>query len=170
MKKRTETTTPVLRGPQDQIATTTEEKEALIHEVIFLLLLDLGPGKPVSLDSEHKHISRIMVERVLFGQAVQKALGLDRLNFKALWLLWGWDEARIIALVWQCFQLGIHPQLWKTARGILLKKSGKKPEEYSLVRVYRVISLLNSLEKVVEKITAEAIAKHCEAAGALYRG
>jgi hypothetical protein len=73
-------------------------------------------------------------------------------------------------LVQQCFQLGIHPQSWKTAQGILLKKPGKKPEEYSLVRAYRVISLLNSLGKVVEKIAAEAIAKHCKAVGALHRG
>jgi hypothetical protein len=33
-----------------------------------------------------------------------------------------------------------------------------------------VISLLNSLEKIVKKIAAEAIAKHCKAAEALYRG
>jgi hypothetical protein len=169
-KKRTETTTPVLRGPQDQIATTTEEKEALVHEVIFPPPPDLGPGKPVSPGSEHRHISRTIVERALFGQAVQKAPGPDRLNFKALQLLWGWDEAWIIALVQQCFQLGIHPQLWKTARGILLKKPGKKSEEYLLIRVYRVISLLNSLEKIVEKIAAEAIVKHCEAVGALHKG
>jgi hypothetical protein len=60
--------------------------------------------------------------------------------------------------------------LWKTAQGILLKKSGKKSEEYLLVRVYRVISLLNSLKKIVKKIAAEAIAKHCKTVRALHRG
>ena len=83
-KKRTKTTIPVLREPQDQIATITEEKETLVHEVIFLPLSDLEPGKPVPPGSEHRCISRTMVERALFDQAVQKALGLDRLNFKAL--------------------------------------------------------------------------------------
>jgi hypothetical protein len=59
--------------------------------------------------------------------------------------------------------------LWKTAQEILLKKSDKKSEKYLLVRVYRVISLLNSLRKIVKKIAAEAIIKYCKAAEALYR-
>ena len=50
------------------------------------------------------------------------------------------------------------------------EKSGKKSEEYSLIRAYRVISLLNSLRKIVEKITAEAIVKYCKAVKTLYRG
>jgi hypothetical protein len=60
--------------------------------------------------------------------------------------------------------------LWKTVQRILLKKSDKKSEEYLLIRVYRVISLLNSLKKIVERIAAEVIVKYCKAAEALYRG
>ena len=140
-----------------------------MHEIIFLSLSDLRLGKPVPLGSEHRHISRTIVERALFSQAVQKALGSDRLNFKTLQLLQGWDEAQIIALIWQCFQLGIHLQSWKTAQGILLKKPDKKSKKYLLIRAYRVISLLNSLKKVVKKIAAEAIIKHCKAVRALHR-
>lgn len=44
-----------------------------------------------------------------------------------------------------------------------------KPD-YTLVKAYRVISLLNCLEKVVEKIAAEAISSYCEAAGVLHPG
>jgi hypothetical protein len=87
IKKRTETTTPVLRESQDQIATTTEKKETLVHKIIFLPSLDLRPGKPVSLGSEYRYINKIIVERALFSQAVQKTLRLDRLNFKTLQLL-----------------------------------------------------------------------------------
>jgi hypothetical protein len=108
----------------------------------------------------HKQVTPEVVQRALFSQAVQKAPGVDRLNFRALRLLWSWDSPRIIALARQCFRLGIHPRAWKTSKGILLRKARKA--DYSLVQSYRVISLLNCLGKVVEKIAAEAIAQYCE--------
>ncbi|KAJ5453717.1 uncharacterized protein N7458_004673 [Penicillium daleae] len=91
-----------------------------------------------------------------------------RLNFRALRLVWEWDSPRIVALARQYFRLGIHPQAWKTAKGVLLRKLDKP--DHTLVKAYRVISLLNCLGKVVEKIAAEAIADHCEATGSLHPG
>jgi hypothetical protein len=70
IKKRTETTTSVLRELQDQIATTTEKKKALIYEIIFLSLLNLRSDKSVLSGSKYRCISRIIVERVLFDQVV----------------------------------------------------------------------------------------------------
>jgi hypothetical protein len=75
-------------------------------------------------------------------------------------MLWNWDASRIVALARQCFR--------KTAKGVLLRKPNKP--DYSQVKSYRVISLLNCLGKVVEKIAAEAISDHCEATGALHPG
>lgn len=54
------------------------------------------------------------------------------------------------------------------AKGILLRKLNKP--DYSAVKAYRVINLLNCLEKVIEKIAADAIAYHCETTGALHPG
>lgn len=42
-------------------------------------------------------------------------------------------------------RLGVHPLVWKTARGILLQKPGRPPSEYSKTKGYRVISLLGYL-------------------------
>jgi ribonuclease HI len=116
----------------------------------------------------HQQVTTEVVQRALFSQAIKKAPGVDRINFRALRLLWSWDSPRIIALARQCFRLGIHPRTWKTAKGILLRKARKA--DYSLVQSYRVISLLNCLGKVVEKIAAEAIAQHCEVTQALHQG
>jgi ribonuclease HI len=116
----------------------------------------------------HQTVDEERVRQALFGQSVKKAPGIDKLNFQALRLLWKWDAARIVALARQCFRLGVHPQTWKTARGILLRKQDK--HDYTLVKAYRVISLLNCLGKVVEKLAAEAIASHCEATQALHLG
>jgi hypothetical protein len=50
---------------------------------------------------------------------------------------------------------GYHPKVWKQATGFILKKSGKP--NYSLPKAYRVISLLNCLGKVSERILAKRL-------------
>jgi hypothetical protein len=75
----------------------------------------------------HAQIDEETVKQALFHQAVQKAPGIDKLNFRALRLLWEWDKPRVtVALGRQCFRLGIHPQTLKTAKGFLLKPN--KPD------------------------------------------
>lgn len=54
------------------------------------------------------------------------------------------------------------------AKGILLWKPNKP--DYTLVKAYRVISLLNYLGKVIEKIAAEAISNYCETMRVLHLG
>jgi len=54
------------------------------------------------------------------------------------------------------------------AKGILLRKPNKP--DYTAVKAYRIISLLNCLGKVIEKIAADAIAHHCETMGVLHPG
>jgi ribonuclease HI len=50
---------------------------------------------------------------------------------------------------------GYHPKIWKQATGFILKKSNKP--DYSLPKAYRVISLLNCLGKVSERIFARRL-------------
>jgi hypothetical protein len=161
-------TTPTLRGPQGELATSISEKEALIREIAFPPAPRDSEATEISQGNWHTQVNEATVRRALFHQAIQKAPGIDRLNFRALRLLWEWDSPRIVALARQCFRLGIHPRAWKTAKGILLRKPNKP--DYTLVKAYRVISLLNCLGKVVEKIAAEAIADHCETTGGLHLG
>ena len=167
-KPRTATTTPTLHGPQGQLASSLEEKEALIRETAFPQVPGDSQEAEISQGSWHSQVDEGIVRHALFYQAVQKAPGIDRLNFRALRLLWEWDSPRIVALARQCFRLGLHPPVWKVAKGILLRKPNKP--DYTAVKAYRVISLLNCLGKVVEKIAADAIAHHCETMGILHPG
>ena len=48
--------------------------------------------------------------------------------------------------------LGYHPKCWRRATGVILKKPSKP--DYSAPKAYRVISLLNCLGKVSERILA----------------
>jgi Reverse transcriptase (RNA-dependent DNA polymerase) len=90
------------------------------------------------------------------------------LNFKAIRLLWEWDSSRITALIQHCFRLGYHPRQWKIAKGIILRKPNKP--DYSIAKAYRVISLLNCLGKIAEKVAAIEIARFYEENKLLHEG
>ena len=67
-------------------------------------------------------------------------------------LLWEWDPERINNLTRLCIRIGTHPESWKTAKGIIIPKPGKPDYRQSLV--HRMIALLHSLGKLVEKTVA----------------
>ncbi len=83
-------------------------------------------------------------------------------------MIWSWDKARITSIVYHAVRLGYHPREWKKARGILLEKGGKR--DFGLVRSYRVISLLNCIGKVVEKMVAKELSQYCEDYSMLHPG
>ena len=73
-----------------------------------------------------------------------------------------------MAMVQQSARLGYQPKRWKRARGVLLEKVGKR--DWSLVKSHRVISLLNCLGKVVEKVVAGLLSEYCETFSKLHPG
>ena len=79
-----------------------------------------------------------------------------------------WEADRIRAIPRAHIRLGIHPEASKTARGATISKPGKG--DYTLAKAYRVISLLNCLGKMVEKVAAELISAHCEALDKFHPG
>jgi hypothetical protein len=144
------------------IAATFGEKEALFREQAFPQASKEDSRMTLPPPSTaHELVSEAVVKEALFSQGIEKALGTDLLNFRAIRLLWRFDQARIIALTRQCLRLGIHPGAWKIAKGILLRKPGKPI--YIVAKAYRVISLLKCLSKVVEKLAAELITDFAEA-------
>lgn len=164
-------TTPALIDPETKkvIAATFEEKEALFREQAF----PQAPESDIWIEAPgvgkaHQMVSETTVKNALFSQGVEKAPGMDLLNFRAIRLLWRLDQARVIALIRQCLRLGVHPGVWKTAKGILLKKPGKGV--YTVAKAYRVISLLKCLGKVVEKLVAELITDFAESQGLFHEG
>ena len=102
------------------------------------------------------------------NQSVKKAPGPDRLTFRAIQLIWDRDSDKVVELIHACIRTGIHPQVWNTAKGVVLKKPGKP--DYSNVNAYRVICLLNCLGKVLEKVVATMISKTCKEQQLLHNG
>jgi hypothetical protein len=52
----------------------------------------------------------------LFIQSVKKTPGTDSMGFRALRLLWQWEENHVVSLVQCCVRIGYHPCTWKIAR------------------------------------------------------
>jgi len=105
----------------------------------------------------------------LHGKAANSsAPGDDHILAGILKVFWEWDRQRIVQLVRACICLGHHPELWKTAKGIVIPKPGKS--DYSKVWAYRVICLLDVISKLVERMVGHLIADHLERKKGLHEG
>ena len=102
------------------------------------------------------------------GAQTQRKLRSDAAGPLAIKCLHDWEPDRIVALIRTHTRLGVHPDQWKVARGVTIRKPGK--DDYSLAKAYRVISLLNCLGKMVEKVAAMLVSAHCEAQGTSHPG
>jgi len=170
-KPSTPSYTPAIKvegidGQPGKIAATAEGKEGIFMAQAF-------PSQPsddadIQIPDTEVRIRACEIREALFTQSIKKAPGLDGLGFKALRLLWGWAEDRVVALVRGCIRAGYHPRTWKTAKGILLRKQGKPT--YTVAKAYRVISLLSCFGKVVEKAVATWIASFCEKNNVFHQG
>jgi hypothetical protein len=161
---------PALRDESGNTATSIEEKRQMLMDHALPLppsdLCDDDIFKPPG--HFHKSISRTIVAASIWGQASNKSPWPDGIGPAALKLLCGWDPERIIVLFRACTRAGLHPRMWKLARGAVIAKPAK--DDYSTVKSYRVISLLSCIGKCSERIIADGISAQLEANGGLHRG
>jgi len=154
-------TTKALKSRDGVVAESWEDKAELIKEEAFPKCLK---GVDRKAEEEGGGIRNKITDEdiplALFDQSAKKAPGPDRLGLKATGLLWEWDAPRIIAIVLTTFRLGVHPHVGKEAKGVVIPKPNKPG--YVVAKAYRVITLLNCLGKVVEKVAGNTIADQCE--------
>ncbi|KAI0998333.1 hypothetical protein K3495_g9862 [Podosphaera aphanis] len=163
------TVTPVLRSSDGTIAVTIEEKEDMIRKASFSIPpVDNQEFPAPSPGATYEDVTEKLVRQAFYHQCVKNSPDPDRINFGALQLLWKWESSRIVKLAQQCVRQGYHPYAWRTAKGILLRKPNKV--DYTQVKSYRVINLLNCLCKVAEKVVAELLSDWCEMNGVLHQG
>jgi len=86
-----------------------------------------------------------------------KALGLDSILNKVLKVVALVIIKDLVKVASYCFTSGIIPESLKEFITIVLRKKGKK--NYSLLGSYRLITLKNTLVKVLEKYVANIISK-----------
>jgi len=124
----------------------------------------LNPGQVDLLEKVNAHL----VASLLGKASKNSAPGDDRISAAIVKVFWQWDKQQITQSVRVCIRLGHHPKLWKTAKRVVIPKPGKP--DYANVRDYRVISLLDVISKLVERIAAHLIAGHLERKRGLHDG
>jgi hypothetical protein len=81
-----------MKDANGDFVTTIKEKEEIFRKMAFPDPIVSSINIPISRDSFINAISSFMIEedieKTLFKQFIKKALGPDKLNFKALRLLW----------------------------------------------------------------------------------
>ena len=112
------------------------------------------------------HTSPATAFRKTSSRTSPDPVGVGPLAFRRLFM--EWNTARTDALIRAHIKLGVHPARWKLAQGVIIPKPGK--DNYSVPKTYRCISLLNCLGKMVEKVVADLISRHCEATGGFHPG
>jgi hypothetical protein len=110
-------------------------------------------------------IKRSEVKYAIFKSSAKKIPGPDRLSFRVLREAYTAVSELFDYLYPMLITNDYHPKCFKEATGVILKKSqaAKSPyRNYALSKAYRVISLLNYLIKVMEKIVARRLAVMAE--------
>src|SRR5204863_6821787 len=94
-------------------------------------------------------INKDEIKTAIFTSSIKKAAGPDTISFLIIQKVYHILENRFYKLYKALIKSEYHPKCWKEAIGVILKKPNKKA---TISKLYRVISLLNYLEKVAEKI------------------
>src|SRR6185437_7290850 len=105
-------------------------------------------------DWEWPTLQAIEVKRAINTSAPKKAPGPDRINFAILQQAYKAIPELFDVVYTTLFRRGYHPVYWREYIGIILPKPGKPAKQYLKPKGYRIITLLNYMGKVLEKIYA----------------
>ena len=106
------------------------------------------------------------LEHAIFSSSTKKAAGPDKTGFLIIHKAYHTIPDLFYQLYSKLIELGFHPDCWKEEIGVILKKLNK--DDYSSPKSYRLVSLLNCLGKIAEKIVAERLAFYAESTDLLH--
>jgi len=94
------------------------------------------------------------VNEAITSTSSLSAPGYSQIKYQVLKWAWkckpGWQH--ILSLMHKCLEAGYHPKSWRKVIAVALRKPGKP--DYSNPRAYHLITLLECLRKILEKIVA----------------
>ena len=138
---------------------TFPEKAKAFREALF-------PEPPIATPTELSLVdpkwqwpplAHIELEKACSLNVKRKTPGPDNISQRIIHQAYIAIKDYFFKLYSKLLELGYHPKPWKQATGVILKKPGKPPENYSYPKGYRVISLLNCLGKVSERVLAQRL-------------
>src|SRR5438034_3486114 len=96
-------------------------------------------------------VTKNEIKTAIFTSSTKKAAGPDTISFLILQKIYSTLEERFYKLYKALIQFGYYSKCWKEAVGVILRKENRKA---TIPKSYRVVSLLNCMGKVAEKIIA----------------
>jgi hypothetical protein len=147
-----------MRGPEPSLAETFNAKCQAFRTTLF----PTPPSAPKPIWDGYRErewdwplLSKIELANACSAKIKGKTPGPDSITQEIIKNAYKAEPEAFYRLFSTLFDLGHHPKCWKQATGIILKKPGKP--DYSVPKAYRVISLLNCLGKVNERIFAQRL-------------
>src|SRR6266496_830116 len=116
---------------------------------------------------EWPEISTDKIKEAIFSNSDKKAPGPDQIFFFIIQKVYNSIPEYFHYIYQNLIRLGYHPKCWKIAIGVILRKLGEK-RNWSEPKSYRIISLLNCLGKIAEKIIAARLAYLAETTDLLH--
>jgi hypothetical protein len=102
------------------------------------------------------------IREAIFQSSIKKAPGPDEISFLIIQKAYMTIGPRFNRLYRALIKEGYHPRCWKIAKGVVLRKAENQKRDYSRPKAYRIISLLNCLGKISEKILARRLSRLAE--------
>jgi len=93
------------------------------------------------------------IERALWAANQDRAPGPDGLPMRVWREVWPVLQDEITVIMSASLEVARLPDLWKKASIIPLRKAGK--DEFTSLKSYRPISLLQTISKILESVVAE---------------
>src|SRR5436190_13598965 len=139
-----------------------EEKAITFQEKCNAFLKTLFIKSPESIESSWTsyqesdnwiwpEVTRNEIKTTIITNSIKKAAGPDSISFLILQKIYSILEERFYKLYKALIQFDYHSKCWKEAVGVILRKGNRKA---TISKSYRVVSLLNCMRKVAEKIIA----------------
>ena len=117
-------------------------------------------------DNSWSELTTEELEKIILSCSSKKASGPDRIGFLIIQKAYSTIPELFHQLYYKLIKFGFHPDCWKDSIGVIIKKSNK--DNYSDPKSYRIISLLNCLGKIAEKIIAQRLLFLAETTNLLY--
>jgi hypothetical protein len=160
---------PSLLTAEGQPATSFAEKCNVFYRELFpeppeAESIDWNELRPL-MHYQWPKIKRSEVKYAIFKSSAKKTPKPDRLSFRVLREAYATVPELFDYLYLVLITNGYHLKCFKETTGVILKKpQAAKPlyRNYALPKAYRIISLLNCLVKVMEKIVARRLAVMAE--------
>lgn len=159
---------PTLNGENGDIwAEIGQKRDILLKEEFPPAPVERVEKPRLEEGSMEEEIEEEEVKEALWNQSQKTAPGPDNIGFRAIRILWEFIGKKLTSLTEETIRRGHHPMDLKTVKGEVIRKPGKP--DYSKPRAYRVISLINCISKVVEKVVTVRITRRLKETSKLHK-